>query len=65
MLKNRFAFKATIFMNTDQPIPEIEALLARLDQGADSQVIRQIQAELENWITEHSTELQRPGSDPF
>jgi hypothetical protein len=65
MLKSRFAFAATRFMNTDQPIPEIEALLDRLDQSAESEVVRQIQAELEHWISRHSSELQRPASDPF
>jgi len=65
MLKSRFAFRGDTFMNTDQPIPEIEALLDRLDQSAESEVVRQIQAELEHWISRHSSELQRPASDPF
>jgi hypothetical protein len=52
-------------MNIDQPIPEIEALLERLDQSAEAEVVRQIQAELEHWISRHSSELQRPASDPF
>ena len=47
-------------MNTDHPMPEIVALLDRLDEASDSpELLRQIQAELELWITRYCSENQR------
>jgi len=47
-------------MNTEHPMPDIVALLERLDEACDSpELLRQIQAELEIWISRHCSENQR------
>jgi hypothetical protein len=47
-------------MNTDHPIPDLVALLDRLDEHVNSpELLRQIQAELEVWISRHCSESQR------